>query len=211
MLRQQILSGAGNVDSLKQEYAGLCDEVISSYYTAGKLHPQTRMLDIKELDALRRYVEQTKSRMDPVAIRHTRKKPGVFVQYGTGCPSLDIAHIKAAEAWGADGVVHFDPSWGARSEGLMEGYLTHSEDGSVVTPENLSCIKGALEDTTLWQVRAHRGLNTPETVVMAAHAGADLTKINIVYGALGAGTDPERLLVDGVNAIKTCCPLRPAL
>ena len=38
---------------------------------------------------------------------------------------------------------------------------------------------------------------------MLAHlSGADLTKINIVYGSLGAGTDPERLTVDGVEAMR---------
>jgi hypothetical protein len=37
---------------------------------------------------------------------------------------------------------------------------------------------------------------------LAAHSGADLTKINICYGALGAGTEPARLTVDGVESIK---------
>ena len=43
---------------------------------------------------------------------------------------MDIAHIKSCEAWGADGVVHFDPSWGARTEGFLEKHITH-EDGSI--------------------------------------------------------------------------------
>ncbi len=202
--REILLAEAQQVDAakLKQEYSRLCDDIISGYYTSGKLHPQTRKLDSEEMASIGRYVAETKAKMDPVEIRHTRQKPGVFVQYGTGCPFMDIAHIKVAEAWGADGVVHFDPSWGARSEGFMEGFLTHQEDGSVITPQNLQCIKEALQESTLWQVRAHRGLNTPETVVLAAHAGADLTKINFVYGSLGAGTDPERLLVDGAEAIR---------
>ncbi|MBS4031933.1 MAG: cobalamin-dependent protein [Clostridiales bacterium] len=205
LLRQAIIeeNQAGkDAASLKKEYARLCDEVISNYYTKGTLHPQTRRLEKSELDALSDYLKLTNSRMRAIDLRHTRSKPAVFVQYGTGCPSLDIGHIKVAEAWGADGVVHFDPSWGARTEGFMEGYQTHQEDGSVITPENLQCIKSSLLDTTLWQVRAHRGVNTPETVVLAANAGADLTKINIVYGSLGGGTDPERLLVDGVQSIK---------
>lgn len=54
----------------------------------------------------------------------------------------------------------------------------------------------------MWQIRAHRGLNTPETVLLAGMTGADLTKINIAYGSLGGGTDPERLTVDAVEAIK---------
>jgi len=39
-------------------------------------------------------------------------------------------------------------------------------------------------------------------VVLAAHGGADMTKIDLVYGSLGAGTDPVRLAVDGVEAIR---------
>jgi len=131
-----------------------------------------------------------------------RAKPLIFNQYGTGCPFLDIGHIKVSEAWGADGVVHFDPSWGARTEGFLDGFLTHEEDGTVLTPANLNRIKRALEKSTLWQIRAHRGLNTPETVVLAGKIGADLTKINICYGSLGAGTDPARLTVDAIAAIR---------
>ncbi|MBA7549070.1 hypothetical protein ES705_41543 [subsurface metagenome] len=59
-----------------------------------------------------------------------------------------------------------------------------------------------MKDSTLWSIRAHRGLNTPETVVLAAILGADLVKINIAYGSLNAGTDPARLTVDGIEAIK---------
>ena len=70
---------------------------------------------------------------------------------------MDIAHIKLAEAWGADGVIHFDPSWGARTEGFYEGFLTHEEDGSVITTENLFKIKDCIDENVLWQVRAHRG------------------------------------------------------
>jgi hypothetical protein len=99
---------------------------------------------------------------------------------------MDIAHIKVSEAWGADGVVHFDPSWGARTEGFFDGFITHQEDGTVITPANLNRIFNALEPSTIWQVRAHRGLNTPETVVLAGKIGAHMTKINMCYGSLGA-------------------------
>ena len=204
-LREKIIQQEDmgrDATSLKKEYASLCDEVIADSYLKGTIHPHTRRLEQSELDALKQYVERTQARMNPIDIRHTQSKPAVFAQYGTGCPFMDIAHIKVVEAWGADGVVHFDPSWGARTEGFMEGFLTHQQDGSVITPENMRCIKDSLLDSTLWQVRAHRGLNTPETVVLAAHSGADLTKINIAYGALGAGTEPARLTVDGVEAIK---------
>ena len=204
-LREEIHRSAGrgeDVRILKKEYAGLSDSVIADSYLKGAVHPQTRPLEKWELDSLKEYVARTQGRMAPTSLRHSRSKPGVFAQYGTGCPFMDIAHIKVAEAWGADGVVHFDPSWGARTEGFMEGYFTHRQDGSVITPENLRAIKEALLPSTLWQVRAHRGLNTPETVVLAAISGADLTKINICYGALGAGTEPARLTVDGVESIK---------
>lgn len=204
-LREEILrleDMGKDATALKKEYAGLCDEVIADSYLKGTIHPQTRRLEQAELDSLREYVKRTKARMSPTELRHSLTKPGVFAQYGTGCPFMDIAHIKVAEAWGADGVIHFDPSWGARTEGFMEGYLTHQQDGSVITPQNLRAIKDALQPSTLWQVRAHRGLNTPETVVLAAYSGADLTKINICYGALGAGTEPARLTVDGVESIK---------
>ena len=204
-LRQEIIRRellGENVEGLKREYAGLCSPVIADSYRNGAIHPETRRLEQWELDSLGEYVEWTQGRMAPISLRCSLAKPGVFAQYGTGCPFMDIAHIKVAEAWGADGVVHFDPSWGARTEGFMEGYLTHRQDGSVITPQNLAAIKKALLPSTLWQVRAHRGLNTPETVVLAAHTGADLTKVSICYGALGAGTDPARLTVDGVESMK---------
>jgi hypothetical protein len=63
-------------------------------------------------------------------------------------------------------------------------------------------LKKYLDSSTLLTVRAHRGLNTPETVLLAGEEGADLVKINLVYGSLGAGTDPTRLTVDGIEAIK---------
>jgi len=184
------------------EYPKLCGEQPRLAYTKGIMHPKTRRFTREEVIALEKYVEDTKSRMVVPSIQHTRQKPVIFNQYGTGCPFMDVGHIKVSEAWGADGVVHFDPSWGARTEGFLDGFLTHQEDGTVITPANLNRIHQALEPSTLWQVRAHRGLNTPETVVLAAKIGADLTKINICYGALGAGTDPARMTIDGVWAVR---------
>ncbi len=186
---------------LYQHYSALCGDIPKKYYASGELHPKTRRFTKAEVEGLEKYLADTKARMSVRKLQHTRKKPLVFVQYGTGCPFMDIGHILASEAWGADGVVHFDPSWGARTEGFLDGFLTHQEDGTVITPANFNRIKGALEDSTLWQVRAHRGLNTPETAVLAGKMGADLTKINFCYGALGAGTDPARMVVDGYNAI----------
>ena len=186
---------------LYEHYQALCGEVPRKYYATGELHPKTRRFVREEVATLEQYIATVKAQLSADTLQHSRKKPLVFVQYGTGCPFMDIAHISASEAWGADGVVHFDPSWGARTEGLMDGFLTHQEDGTVITPANLNRIKSGLEDSTLWQVRAHRGLNTPETVVLAGKLGADLTKINFCYGALGAGTDPARMVVDAYHSI----------
>jgi len=68
---------------------------------------------------------------------------------------MDIVHIKTGESWGGDGVLHFDPSWGARTEGFLEGYLSHEEDGSIITEQNLRKIKESLSDSTLWTIRAN--------------------------------------------------------
>ncbi|MFZ5946301.1 MAG: cobalamin B12-binding domain-containing protein [Bacillota bacterium] len=183
-------------------YAELCDKIPRDFYLQGVMHPKTRGLTRDELISLNNYMNKLQKQMKVKKIQHTRKLPIVWNQYGTGCPFMDIAHVKASEAWGADGVVHFDPSWGARTEGFLNGNLTHQEDGTVITPNNLYRIHRMLEKSTLWQVRAHRGLNTPETVVLAGKIGADLTKINICYGSLAAGTDPARLTIDAFHAMK---------
>ncbi|VBB05850.1 Hypothetical protein LUCI_1061 [Lucifera butyrica] len=186
---------------LFEQYSALCSDIPGKFYKTGELHPKTRRLNRQEIEGLERYLAAIRAQVGGEGLQHGRKKPLVFNQYGTGCPFMDIGHILASEAWGVDGVVHFDPSWGARTEGFLDGVLTHQEDGTVITPANLNRIRSALQPSTLWQVRAHRGLNTPETVVLAGKLGADLTKINICYGALGAGTDPERMTVDGYHSI----------
>ena len=191
-----------NLEALRAEYVKLSDPVVAAYYSRGENPPRTRDLSGEELASLEEYVANARPGMSGRSLRHGLKKPVIFAQYGTGCPSMDVAHIKVAEAWGADGVVHFDPSWGARTEGFVEGLLTHEGDGTVITPDNLVLIRRSLEPSTLWQVRAHRGLNTPETVALAGELGADLTKINMVYASLGAGLDPARITVDGVTCIK---------
>jgi len=184
------------------EYPKYCEPMVRACYEKGELHPKTRRFTKEEFDKLLAYVERSRGGLETPSLLHTLKKPIIFNQYGTGCPYMDIAHIKASEAFGVDGVIHFDPSWGARTEGFFDGLITHQEDGTVITPANLNRIYRALEWGTLWQVRAHRGLNTPETVVLAGKIGANLTKINICYGSLGAGTDPARLTVDGVASMR---------
>lgn len=195
-VRERMLSGT---DALK-DYIDLCEEPVKSFYTRGEIPKKVRLVGTEEVSKFKRFIDGLTV---PVGSSlASMSKPLVFVQYGTGCPFMDGMHIKVCEAWGADGFLHFDPSWGARVEGLLEGVLSHEEDGTIVTLENLKLIKSLLGKSTLWSVRAHRGLNTPETVLLAAYVGADLTKINMVYGSLNGGTDPERLLLDGVYAIK---------
>ncbi|MEA4893003.1 MAG: cobalamin-dependent protein [Peptococcaceae bacterium] len=189
-------------EKARKEYIALSDEKIRNFYQEGTMPPHTRPLTDKEMADLHEYVETTKSRMRMKKLQKTDNNPTVFIQYGTGCPFMDIAHAKLSESWGADGVVHFDPSWGARTEGFLEGYLTHEQDGTIISPENLQIIKESLEPSTIWQVRAHRGLNTPETVLLAGKVGADMTKINIAYGSLGGGTDPARLTVDAIQCMR---------
>lgn len=195
-IKERILKG----EDLWDEYLKLCDDLVKSYYKEKTLPKHVRLITKEEIKKLDELLQKTS--YAPKVLRHSGQKPLVFVQYGTGCPFMDAMHIRISEAWGADGVLHFDPSWGARCEGLLEGLLAHEEDGSIITLENLKLIKSALNDSTLWCVRAHRGVNTPEIVLLAHEAGADLTKINIVYGSLNGGSDPERLTVDGVYSIK---------
>lgn len=193
---------SSRIKVLKGKYILWCDDKIARFYQERILPAKVRLLSTEEIKQLDIYIQKQKENTSFKKMRHTQSLPLVFVQYGTGCPIMDIAHIKTSEVWGADGVFHFDPSWGARSEGLLEGVLSHEEDGSIISWENLIKIKSALHQETIWTVRAHRGLNTPETAVMAGKLGADLTKIHMVYGSLNGGTDPARLTLDGIETIK---------
>lgn len=185
-----------------RDYLAQCDEAVVDFFRKNICPPSVRQITQSEIEAYNRRVDIAKRNFHPRVLQHGRTKPLVFVQYGTGCPMMDGMHIKVAESWGADGVLHFDPAWGARTEGLMDGFLTNAEDGTPVTYANLSLIKRSLDAATLWTVRAHRGLNTPEITVLSGSLGADLSKINIVYGSICGGTDPARLTVDGVEAIR---------
>nr|HRI48336.1 hypothetical protein [Ignavibacteriaceae bacterium] len=140
--------------------------------------------------------------VNPIEIQHNENQPAIFKFLGSGCPILDITHGKICERWGINGFLIINPSWEARYEGLIDGLLTHENDGTITSFENIKLMRELLDKSTLLTVRAHRGLNTPETVLLAGMAGADLSKINLVYGSLGAGTDPNRLAVDGIEAIK---------
>ena len=193
--------GTGIYSILRDQYASLTSGDVKKWYLSGLPVSHTRLVTERETEEIQALAKRQDSLVIPYS-QDLLKGRNVFVQYGTGCPVMDAYHINLSIVWGAGGVVHFDPSWGARTEGLLEGAWSHEHDGTVLTLENLKLINKGLIPGVLWQVRAHRGLNTPETVVLAKLAGADLTKINIVYGSLGAGTDPERLAVDGIHAMK---------
>lgn len=184
---------------LRGRYSSLTGGDVRKWYETGESIPHTRPLSPEEAAAFDAMDDGVPA---PLLSQKPLDSVNVIMQYGTGCPVMDAYHIRLSLAWGAKGAVHFDPSWGARTEGLAEGTFSHQHDGTVLTLENLRLIKRAVHPAALWQVRAHRGLNTPETVVLAHLAGADLTKVNIVYGSLGAGTDPTRLAVDGVECLR---------
>ncbi len=186
--------------ALLRDYNALADPVVvdSSH---GKLPKGVRTVRPDELHFLR-HMLATRTASHPQAIRKGERKPLVFKFLGSGCPVMDIVHAKACERWGIDGFLIINPSWEARYEGLLDGYLTHQNDGTITSLENIRLMREVLDPATLLTVRAHRGLNTPETVLLAGEGGANLTKIDLVYGSLGAGTDPERLTVDGIEAIR---------
>jgi methylmalonyl-CoA mutase cobalamin-binding subunit len=203
----QLQDVHGSVESytalpFTREYLAQCDQSVQDFFQKNICPPSVRQITSDEVAAFNRRIDIAKKNFHPRVLQHGRTKPLVFVQYGTGCPMMDGMHIKVAESWGADGVLHFDPAWGARTEGLMDGFLTNAEDGTPVTYANLSLIKRSLDKATLWTVRAHRGLNTPEIAVLSGFLGADMTKINIGYGSICGGTDPARLTVDGVEAMR---------
>ncbi len=192
-------SGSAARQRLLADYIRFCDADIQAFYQSEKLPSGVRWLGQSEIDSVPNLFQA--GHADFPSLRHVGEKPLFFSQYGTGCPVMDVLHIKMAEAWGIDGVFHFDPSWNAQREGLLEGLLTHEHDGTILTLENLKFIQSYLEPSTLWNVRGHRGLNTPETQVLGHAAGADLFKINIPYGSTGGGTDPARLAVDGIYSL----------
>jgi methylmalonyl-CoA mutase cobalamin-binding subunit len=204
MLENEVAEreSSANPDTRKkllEKYISFCDPEIQAFYRSNQLPNGVRWLQKSEIDKVPQLFDNPHVEFTP--LRHTGTKPLFFSQYGTGCPVMDVFHIKVAEAWGIDGVFHFDPSWNAQKEGLLEGLLTHEHDGTILTLENLKFIRNFMEPYTLWNVRGHRGLNTPETQVLGHAAGADLFKINIPYGSTAGGTDPQRLTVDGVYSL----------
>lgn len=186
---------------LLDKYYSHCDEVIVDGNTNKNFIKGVREVSDSEIKNLSNFLRKAQP-LNPYKVQHYEKQPLLFKFLGSGCPIMDITHAKVCERYGVDGFLIINPSWEARYEGLLQGCLTHENDGTITSFENIQLMRNSLDKSTLLTVRAHRGLNTPETVVLAGEAGADLAKINLVYGSLGAGTDPVRLAVDGVEAIK---------
>ena len=201
-LREAILDAPeAERNRLWQEYHTLCDGPIAEGNRDGSLPQGVRRVREGEARALRALLAERRA-VGARGIRHAGAKPLMFKFLGSGCPVMDIVHAKVCERYGLDGFLLINPSWEARYEGLLDGLLTHENDGTITSEQNIRLVRELLDPASLLTVRAHRGLNTPETVLLAARAGADLTKINLVYGSLGAGTDPERLAVDGLEAMR---------
>lgn len=202
-IQEQIFKSQNETEKRKllDRYYSLCDKVIVDGNQNKNFVKGVREITELELKNLKNFLHNSKP-FKPNKIQHTDKQPLLFKFLGSGCPIMDITHAKICERYGIDGFLIINPSWEARYEGLLQGYLTHENDGTITSFNNIKLMKTSLDESTLLTVRAHRGLNTPETVFLAGEAGADLAKINLVYGSLGAGTDPIRLAVDGVEAIK---------
>lgn len=202
-IREEIFhtSDESKKSKLLEKYYSNCDRTIVESNQNRNYIKNVRELTSKELEELYKFIE-THSPLYPKKIQHNENQPLVFKFLGSGCPVLDLIHGKICERYGIDGFLIINPSWEARYEGLLEGYLTHENDGTITSFCNVKLIRDNLDNSTLLSIRAHRGLNTPETVLIAGEAKADLVKINLVYGSLGAGTEPIRLTVDGIESIK---------
>lgn len=186
---------------LTDRYHALCEPTIVEGNTNNRFPNGVRIITEMEVSQLRSMLSERHA-LRRQSIQHHPRQPLIFKFLGSGCPTMDLLHGKICERYGIDGFLIINPSWEARYEGLLHGLLTHENDGTITSEENIRLMRELLDPSTLLTVRGHRGLNTPETVYLAAKAGADLTKINLVYGSLGAGTDPERLTVDGIEAMK---------
>ncbi|HNT33616.1 MAG TPA: cobalamin-dependent protein, partial [bacterium] len=200
-LRKLILTCESDSERnlLRLEYASLCDPSIASAYREGIPVEGTRWIEPHEVDLLEQ-IPATR-RLNP--IRTSDAQPLVIFFTGSGCPIMDIQHNRIAAECGADGTIVICPSWAARREGMLSELVTHQHDGTVPSVENVLLMKNYLREDLYFQLRAHRGLNTAETSVIAVHAGVDFCKVNPIYGSLGGGTDPERLVLDAVYAIRT--------
>jgi methylmalonyl-CoA mutase cobalamin-binding subunit len=199
-IKEKMLHASGEkLTELQKQYYELSDPAVNPklgfFMVKG-----VRTVTEAELEGIDSFVSRSNPE-NPSIIQHAEKHPLLFKFLGSGCPVMDLMHAKICERYGINGFLIINPSWEARYEGLLSGTLTHENDGTITSIENIRLIKKYLDNSTHLTVRAHRGLNTPETVLLAGEAGANMAKINLVYGSLGAGTDPARLAVDGIEAI----------
>ncbi len=198
-LRRAMIEQPDHKAEYLEDYLRLCDDSIAKHYLENVPVRRTRLLSEAEvgiLDTLKRQPPRQR-------LQHSDKHPLCVLFVGSGCPVMDIAHTMVADSWGVDGVIQVDPSWNARVEGLMQGYVAQEEDGTVVTFENVALTKKYLHPDLYFQLRLHRGLNTAEYAVYGERFGIDFGKINPCYGSLHGGTDPERLVVDALYAMRT--------
>lgn len=198
-LRNEMLTNPQDSGKFLKEYIALCDTPVANFYTKEELITRTRRISPEEVIKL----ENFKSSNLTKPIHHISSHPKVILFTGSGCPMMDVVHNYISAEWGIDGVIFICPSWVARMEGLLQGLVAHEEDGTIPTFDNIALVQKFLRKGLYYQVRSHRGLNTSETALYAAHLKADFCKINPVYGAINAGTDPERITVDAIKAIKT--------
>ena len=197
-LRKEMFDNPNKNEKLLKEYLALCDEAIVNAYTKEEMIPGTRKISNEEIENLEKIKPANLTR----PIQHLSSQPKVIIFTGSGCPIMDIVHNYIAAECGIDGSIFICPSWVARMEGLLQGLISHEEDGTIPTFDNIAFVKKHLREGLYFQVRAHRGLNTAETALYASQAKADFSKINPVYGSINAGTDPARLTIDAIHAIK---------
>ena len=200
LLKEQILTTDNDPERerLEKDYVKLCSDEIAAFYKEGRYIPGTRGITPEEVSSLDAIKDSGHTR----PLRHSKRRPLIIFFTGSGCPVMDAMHNRIAAEWGVDGSIFICPSWVARHEGLLSGLVSHEEDGTIPTYENIRMVKERLRENLYFQVRSHRGLNTPEAALYARLGGADFAKINPVYGSLNAGTDPERLVVDAIFAMK---------
>jgi methylmalonyl-CoA mutase cobalamin-binding subunit len=198
-IRRAMLEEPGRREQLLKEYLSLCDRSIVRHYRGERLASGTRRIEPRETEILDRIEVVPRAK----TIQHIPSQPLAIIFTGSGCPIMDVMHNKIADEWGVDGIIYICPSWVARREGLLEGLVSHAQDGTIPTLENIELVQRHLGSHLYFQLRAHRGLNTPEMGLYAAHLKADFAKINPVYGSINAGTDPARLVVDALEAMRT--------
>ncbi|UUZ79908.1 hypothetical protein LJK88_33500 [Paenibacillus sp. P26] len=55
------------------------------------------------MSRLQQFCRKADLKTKGVSLRHTRVKPAVLIQYGTGSLFMDASHMKVAESWGPTG------------------------------------------------------------------------------------------------------------